>query len=447
MKTILVIDDDKDLRQALTSALEAQGWDVISASNGDDGVELARKHLPKVILCDLLMPGKNGFRVCSTIRDDDALKYSILIAMSGKGFEDTRQAAMEAGADEFMVKPLDFARLCEILGQITKRSALESSATTATPAAPPFVRFWGVRGSIPSPGPDTVRYGGNTACVEFRAGGEIIILDAGTGIRGLGNALSTEFAGRPLKVAILITHTHWDHIHGFPFFQPAYDPANAIRVLGFEGTREGLAGIFSAQMESPYFPIALAQMPGHLSFDELRTMEFAIGEVKIRAAFANHPGVCVGYRLESGGACVAYLPDHEPFIRMRNQTTIPEALKDQARQFAITEDDKMIQFLEGTDVLILDAQFDSAEYTTHAGWGHTCVDDAVDLALRAKAKKLFLFHHDPSHSDSKIEQMVGHARALVKKSGRQLEVDAAREGQKTELATSASQTKSPPLPA
>ncbi len=157
MKTILVIDDDKDLRQALTSALEAQGWDVISASNGDDGVELARKHLPKVILCDLLMPGKNGFRVCSTIRDDDALKYSILIAMSGKGFEDTRQAAMEAGADEFMVKPLDFARLCEILGQITKRSALESSAATTTPAAPPFVRFWGVRGSIPSPGPDTVR--------------------------------------------------------------------------------------------------------------------------------------------------------------------------------------------------------------------------------------------------------------------------------------------------
>lgn len=137
MKTILVIDDDKDLRQALTSALEAQGWDVISASNGDDGVELARKHLPKVILCDLLMPGKNGFRVCSTIRDDDALKYSILIAMSGKGFEDTRQAAMEAGADEFMVKPLDFARLCEILGQITKRSALESSAATTTPAAPP----------------------------------------------------------------------------------------------------------------------------------------------------------------------------------------------------------------------------------------------------------------------------------------------------------------------
>lgn len=433
MKTILVIDDDKDLRQALASALETQGWDVISASNGDDGVELARKHLPKVILCDLLMPGKNGFRVCSAIRDDDALKYSVLIAMSGKGFEDTKQAAMEAGADEFMVKPLDFGRLCDILGKISKRANPGTPAPTGGKTEAPFIRFWGVRGSIPSPGPETVGYGGNTSCVEFRAGGEIIILDAGTGIRELGNALATEFAGQPLKVTILITHSHWDHVHGFPFFQPAYDPSNAIRILGFEGTREGLAGIFSSQMESPYFPIGLAQMPSHLSFEELRAMEFSIGDVNVRAAFANHPGVCVGYRLESAGSSVCYLPDHEPFARMRNQSTLPEALKDQARQFAIAEDEKMIQFLEGTDVLVLDAQFDADEYATHTGWGHSCVDDAVELALRAKVKKLFLFHHDPSHCDAKIDQMVQHARSLVNKSGKQLDVAAAKEGFKMEL--------------
>lgn len=432
MKTILVIDDDKELRQALTAALENQGWNVLSASNGDEGLELARNHLPKAILCDLLMPGKNGFRVCSAIRDDDALKYSVLIAMSGKGFEDTKQAAMEAGADEFMVKPLDFGRLRDVLAHIIDQSEVEAPPAAVESTSAPSVRFWGVRGSIPTPGPETVRYGGNTACVEFRGGGEIIILDAGTGIRNLGTALASEFAGRALGLTILITHSHWDHVHGFPFFQPAYDPSNRIRILGFEGTREGLAGVFSAQMESPFFPIGLAQIPSHLSFEELRSMEFAVGNVTVQAAFTNHPGVCVGYRLSVGGTSIAYLPDHEPFHRMRNQSVIPDALKDQTRQFALAEDEKIARFLDGTDILILDAQFDSDEYANHTGWGHSSIDDAVELALRSKVKRLFLFHHDPSHSDTKLDHMVLYARSVVKKSGAILEVEAAQEGYKSE---------------
>lgn len=433
MKSILVIDDDKDLRLAITSSLENRGWHVITASDGDEGIELAKKHLPRAILCDLLMPGRNGFRVCSAIRDDDALKHSLLIAMSGKGFEDTRQAAMEAGADEFMVKPLDFDRLCETLGHISAHIPSEPLPASAGTVGSPIIRFWGVRGSIPTPGEETVRYGGNTACVEFRGGGEIIILDAGTGIRTLGNALTTQFAGQSLGLTILITHSHWDHVQGFPFFQPAYDPSNRIRVLGFEGTREGLAGIFSEQMETPFFPIGLAQMPSHLSFEELRSMEFSIGNVRVTAAFANHPGVCVGYRLETDGTSVAYLPDHEPFHRMRNQSAIPEALRDQSKQFALAEDEKVVRFLKGVELLILDAQFDAEEYAGHTGWGHSSVDDAVELALRADAKKLVLFHHDPSHSDAKIDQMVEHARRLALKSGQKLEVEAAREGLQCEL--------------
>jgi phosphoribosyl 1,2-cyclic phosphodiesterase len=300
---------------------------------------------------------------------------------------------------------------------------------------PAFIRFWGVRGSIPVPGPDTVRYGGNTACVEFRGGGEIIILDSGTGIRPLGQALDAEFAGKALNLTLLITHSHWDHIQGFPFFRPAYEPGNHLRILGFEGTRDGLAGIFSTQMESPYFPIGLGELPGHLAFEELRTMEIAVGAVKVQAAFANHPGVCVGYRLNTRAGSVAYLPDHEPFHRMRNPHTVPDALRDQARDFARSEDEKIVRFLDGVDALILDAQFDADEYARHTGWGHSSVDDAVDLALRAKAKRLFLFHHDPAHSDDKMDQMVGHARKLAAKSGKGLEVEAAREGVKCELGT------------
>jgi len=433
MKSILVIDDDRELRQALTASLEHRGWQVISASDGEEGIELARKHLPKAILCDLLMPGKNGFRVCSAIRNDDALKYSFLIAMSGKGFEDTRQSAMEAGADDFLAKPLDFDHLTSLLSHIVPDPPSKPLPAAPESAGSPFVKFWGVRGSIPAPGPDTVRYGGNTACVEFRGGGEIIVLDAGTGIRPLGNALTTEFAGQSLSLTILLTHSHWDHVQGFPFFQPAYDPSNRIRVRGFEGAREGLAGIFSAQMESPFFPIGLAQMPGHLSFEELRSMEFTVGKVQVQAAFANHPGVCVGYRLEAGENSVAYLPDHEPFHRMRSDSVMPDALKDQAKKFALAEDDKIVRFLQNADLLILDAQFDGEEYARHTGWGHSSVDDAVELALRASVKRLVLFHHDPAHDDAKIDQMVRHAQGLVAKSGKKLEIEAAREGLKCDL--------------
>jgi len=434
MKTILVIDDDAQLRSILSTFLQHRGWEVVETGDGDQGLELARKHLPQVILCDLLMPGTNGFRVCSAIRDDDSLRYSLLVAMSGKGFEDTRQSALEAGADEFLVKPLDLENFVSLVdGMSTPGGARHRPVQTAAMDGPVFIRFWGVRGSIPVPGPDTVRYGGNTACVEFRGEEEIIILDSGSGIRPLGHALEAEFAGKALNLTLLLTHSHWDHIQGFPFFRPAYDAANHLQILGLGGTREGLAGIFSAQMESPYFPIGLAELPSHLAFEELRSMEFDVGRVKVQAAFANHPGVCVGYRLNTSTGSVAFLPDHEPFHRTRNPHTVPDVLRDRARDFARSEDEKIIRFLEGVDVLILDAQFDADEYAHRTGWGHSSVDDAVDLAIRARVKRLFLFHHDPAHNDDKMDQMAAHARKLAARLGQGLEVEAAREGLKCEL--------------
>jgi phosphoribosyl 1,2-cyclic phosphodiesterase/CheY-like chemotaxis protein len=435
MKTILVIDDDAQLRSVLSTFLQRHGWAVIETGDGDHAVDLARKHLPQAILCDLLMPGTNGFRVCSAIRNDDSLRYALLVAMSGKGFEDTRQSALEAGADEFLAKPLDLEHLASLLDRMSAPAAPRNRPADAGASdGPPFIRFWGVRGSVPVPGPDTVRYGGNTACVEFRGEGEVIILDSGTGIRPLGHALEAEFAGRALNLTLLVTHTHWDHIQGFPFFHPAYDAATRLRVLGFEGTRDGLAGIFSAQMDSPYFPIGLAELPGQIVFEELRSMEFDVGRVKVQAAFANHPGVCVGYRLNTSVGSVAFLPDHEPFHRMRNPHTVPDALRDQAKEFARSEDEKMVRFLEGVDVLVLDAQFDADEYASRTGWGHSSVDDAVDLAVRARAKRLFLFHHDPAHSDEKMDQMVAYAGKLAAKSGQGLKVEGAREGLKCEVA-------------
>src|SRR5215470_12086495 len=167
--------------------------------------------------------------------------------------------------------------------------------------APVRIKFWGVRGSIPTPGPTTLEYGGNTSCIEVRAGGQIVILDAGTGLRLLGRELLAEFGDKPLSLTLLLTHTHWDHIQGLPFFLPVYQSNNHLRILGYEGARLGLETVLSSQMESPFFPIGLKEVPANIQIEELKDWEFALGEFKAQACYACHPGFCVGYRLSVSG--------------------------------------------------------------------------------------------------------------------------------------------------
>lgn len=409
MHTALIIDDDADFRRTLAELLSALGWQVRQASHGKAGIALARRMLPQVVFCDLMMPQRNGFQVCSALRADPRLDGTRLIVTSGRTFAADRKAARAAGADDYLTKPVSPARL---------RAALRAAATRTPPAG---LRFWGVRGSIPTPGPATVRYGGNTSCVEVRVGGEILILDAGTGIRPLGQALMAEFPRRPLSLTVLLTHTHWDHIQGLPFFAPLYQPRNRIRILGYEGARQGLATILGNQMENPYFPVGLDELPSNVRIEELRDLSFRVGAVRVEAFYANHPGICVGYRLFAGDHSLAFFPDNEPRGGRRPGS-------------ARSEDRKLLEFLHGVDVLIMDAQYDCREYRRHQGWGHGCVDDVVALAQAAEAKRLFLFHHDPNHDDAKLAELTRHAQALVATRGGKLLVEAAREGQAVQWA-------------
>jgi len=287
------------------------------------------------------------------------------------------------------------------------------------------VKFWGVRGSLPTPGPSTVFYGGNTSCLEVRADGEIIVLDAGSGIRLLGEALEAEFKDRPLSLTILISHTHWDHIQGFPFFLPAYKPGNQVRILGYEGAKPSLATIIAGQMESVYFPIALNEMPGSIVIEELKEAEFSVGHVKCRGARMNHPGVTMGYRLSTEAGSIVYMPDCESFER-------EDCLHHPDLHGADSDPDarsrSLIEFIRGADALIIDSQYDKDEYAARAGWGHGCVDTVVELAMDANVKQMFLFHHDPGHDDARITAMVEHARAVAAAKGSAIRIDAAREG-------------------
>ena len=286
-------------------------------------------------------------------------------------------------------------------------------------------KFWGVRGSIPTPGADTVFFGGNTSCIEVRAGGEIIILDAGSGIRPLGLALAAEFGAEPIRLNLLISHTHWDHLQGFPFFLPAYDSKNELRVLGFEGARDGLRATLEGQMESPYFPVGLHQMPSHLVIEELKELQFSMGAIQAQACFTNHPGVCVGYRLITPDGVLVYMPDNETFLR--------DGLRPDGSPQPTPLERNLCAFVQDADVLIADTQYTAAEYDRHVGWGHGCLDEVVRLAIGANVKRLFLFHHDPSHDDSFVAGMLKHAQYLARSLGSDVKIDAAREGEQFEL--------------
>lgn len=425
MKTVLIIDDDERCRAPVAQRLRTRGLTIVEADSGESGLELALEHDPDVILCNLLMPNGNGFQLCRAVREQMNSRNTRIIALSTGNYASDQSAALEAGADEVVKKSALLDELDEIMARAAASLPAKTPGAGAQPAAangaqPAQVRFWGVRGSIPTPGAETVRYGGNTSCVEVRADGEIIVLDAGSGIRKLGVELDKEFAKEPLNLTLLITHTHWDHIQGFPFFSPAYNSGNRLRILGYEGARAGLGATLAGQMESPYFPIALKEMPGHIVIEELRGMDFRVGEIRVDACFSKHPGVCVGYRLSTSCGTIVYVPDNE-WSPEDSVSDCPENCSRNA---------KMIELVTGADILMMDAQYDREEYKTHKGWGHGCVDDVVRLALDAKVKHLYLFHHDPAHDDARVDALLEHARALVAaEPGATLIVRAAREGE------------------
>lgn len=291
------------------------------------------------------------------------------------------------------------------------------------------LKLWGVRGSIPVPGPATVRYGGNTTCAELRADGELIVLDAGSGIRELGLALEEEFGSRPIKLSLLITHVHWDHIQGFPFFTPSYQDKNEIRIFGYDGADADLQEILKRQMATPFFPVALHDLPGKIKIEKLDSMDFKIGSVRVRSRFVNHPGPCVGYRLFTSAGSVAFLPDNELYEAFKLHLVNSQLLSpEQTRKKAEEERAGLVEFLRGADVLILDTQYTDEEYQAHVGWGHGSISGAVSLAVDAAVRKLVLFHHDPNHDDTMIDEMVKDARKLAERRKTDLKVEGAREG-------------------
>lgn len=269
------------------------------------------------------------------------------------------------------------------------------------------VRFLGVRGSVATSGSQVARIGGNTSCVEVTSHGERLILDAGTGLRGLGDELMKE--GKPVKATMLWSHLHWDHVQGFPFFTPAYVPTSQFKLYGpgANGARE-LESVLRAQMMPPNFPVPFSAMRSNLEFVDARANEqLHLGPFTVTPFDLNHPQGCMGYRIDADGASLVYMTD----VELNLQTLQPT----------------VASIIEGADALVLDAQYTPDEYQTKKGWGHSSFVDAAQIAFATHAQRLFLFHHDPAHNDDQVETMSEEARSYFSAS------EPAREGKRVVL--------------
>ena len=255
------------------------------------------------------------------------------------------------------------------------------------------VTLWGTRGSVPTPGPETVRYGGNTSCVEARAlDGHVVILDAGSGITRLGSAIGPEIT----RIDILLTHLHMDHIIGLGFFAPFHRPDLEVHMWGPSSTTLDLRARLSRYMSPPLFPVRLHELECQLEMHDVPLGEFEIPGLTVRTARVCHPGPTVGYRLENGNASVTYLPDHEPALGSRH---FPESEQWMSGY----------ELAEGASLLIHDAQYDQSEYEEHIGWGHSTIDQTFKFAASTDVEHLVAFHHDPSHDDAELERLYSAA--------------------------------------
>ncbi|MDY6864262.1 MAG: response regulator, partial [Thermodesulfobacteriota bacterium] len=387
---ILVVDDSRFFAEGMEEILKEEGLKAASLTDSTRAIDYIKKEKPQFVLTDIMMPSVDGFNLCRMIKSDDELKDIRVVMFSSKGFTADRERAYQAGVEAFIEK----SEALDLLAQHIIKLFNE----------PVTIKFWGTRGSIPVPGPDTIKYGGNTPCVEVRPGGKsIIIFDAGTGIRALGDDLIKR--GETVRAHIFFTHFHWDHIQGFPFFAPANVPENHINFYGYEDRESKLGKVISDQMESVYYPVPITRLGASIQFRPLAAERaYQIENFNIKTIYLNHPGNTMGYLLSHRNKKIAYLTDNELATGKTPGEQKTRKIED------MEYNQKVINFSRGADILIIDAQYTRDEYNEKRGWGHSRYQDTLEVGLAAGVKRLALFHHDPTRSDKKMDRIVSECK-------------------------------------
>jgi len=401
MKFFLV-DDDPDILALLRKVLETAGHSVETASSSIDAAKRIPTARPDCVVTDVMMPEMDGFELTRELRRRPELADMKIIVLSAKTYEFDRRRAKELGADGYISKPFQRDGLLPSIMEIVSSHVV--------------LAYWGVHGTLPTPGPAYNRYGGNTPCVSVEVGGEpLTIFDCGSGIKRLSDHVMATHGTQRFSARIFISHTHWDHINTVPFFAPIYMRGNEIQIYGpYQGDLT-IERAISAQMESVYFPVTTREFGAHVVFRDLREETLEFGPLKIETMLLSHPGYCLGYRLTARGSTICYITDNELYL--------PSDKRCNPRYF-----DQLVKFVQGADVLITDTTYRDEEYLTKVDWGHSCVSQVAHLAARAEVKRLHLFHHDIDQTDDAIDRKLKDAREALSRLGSDVECDAPAEG-------------------
>ena len=402
----LIVDDDPIILQLMKAVLEEGGHSVKPFDSSVQALREIPIDRPDCVISDVIMPEMDGFELCREIRSRPDLATIKIIMCSSKSYDFDRRRAKELGADGYIVKPIQRETLPGLIAEI-----LSEKVT---------ISYWGVHGTLPVPGPGSLRYGGNTPCVSVEINGEpLYIFDCGSGIKKLSDHLAATKVQR-LFARVFVSHTHWDHINTVPFFGPLYVRGNQIEVFGpYQGDLT-IERAIAAQMESVYFPVTIREFGARLVFRDLREETLDFGAVRVDTLLLKHPGYCLGYRLSCHGHSVCYITDNELYLP-----------SDPRYDLAYVE--RLANFIRGADLLITDTTYRDHEYPSKVDWGHSCVSEVADLAARAKVKRLHLFHHDPDQTDDDIDLKLKETREALTRLGSNVVCEAPSEGARVVL--------------
>ena len=396
-----IVDDDRDTLALLKHLLEGAGHEVELCESGVEALKRIPEARPDCVVTDVMMPGMDGFELTRELRRRPELKQMKIVVLSAKTYDFDRRRAKELGADGYIIKPFQRDTLLQSIIEIVSDNVV--------------IAYWGVHGTLPTPGPAFTRYGGNTPCVSVEIGGEpLYVFDCGSGIKRLSDHVATTMGTQRFAARIFISHTHWDHINTVPFFSPLYARGNQIEIFGpYQGdlTIERAIG---AQMESVYFPVTVREFGARLVFRDLREETLDFGPVRVETMLLSHPGYCLGYRLSARGRRVCYITDNELYL--------PSDKRYNSRYV-----EQLADFVRGADVLVTDTTYRDSEYLSKVDWGHSCVSQVAALAARAEVKRLHLFHHDIDQTDEVIDLKLKEAREALAKLGSKVQCDAPAE--------------------